>query len=79
VLQGLVTLTKKHPSEAIENACRIAASYESLRLKTVRELIKRAAPEQQAFDFLEEHPIIRKMSDYGDVMRVSFRKEAQEG
>ena len=78
VLQGLVNLTTKHSSMAIDNACRIALSYESFRLKTVRELINRAAPEQQAFHFLEEHPIIRKMSDYGDLVRVSFRKEAQE-
>ena len=78
VLHGLLNLTKKHRSAAIEKACETAHSYQAYRLATIRELIKHAAPKQTAFEFLEEHPIIRNLSEYGDVIRVDFRKEAMK-
>ena len=76
VLHGLLNLTNKHPSHVIEQACETAHSYQEYRLETLRKLIKHAAPKQPAFEFLSEHPIIRNLSDYGDVVRVNFRKEA---
>jgi len=76
VLHGLLNLSKKHPSAALEQACETAHSYGEYRLATIRKLIKHAAPKQEAFEFLAEHPIIRNLSDYGDVVRVDFRKEA---
>jgi hypothetical protein len=39
----------------------------------VRELLKREV-EQKEFSFLEEHPLIRSLHDYGTVVRVSFRE-----
>lgn len=42
---------------------------------TLRALIKRSAPKQEAFEFLEEHPLIRNLSEYADIIRVDFRKE----
>ena len=76
VLQGLLHLSRKHSSELIEQACQTAHSYGEYRLATIRKLIKHAGPDQQAFEFLEDHPIIRNLSDYGEVVRVHFGKEA---
>jgi transposase len=76
VLQGLLALSGKHPSSAIEQACRTAHSYGEYRLSSIRKLIKHAGPEQQQFEFLEDHPIIRNLSHYGDVVRVRYGKEA---
>ncbi len=76
VLHGLLNLTNKHPSETIEQACETAHSYGEYHLKTLRQLIQHAAPKQQAFEFLAEHPIIRNLSHYGEFVRVDFRKEA---
>jgi len=76
VLHGLLNLSKKHPSEVLEQACETAESYQEFRLGTIRKLIKHAAPKQHEFKFLEEHPMIRNLSDYGDVVRVDFKKEA---
>ena len=76
VLHGLLNLSRKFPSEVLERACGTAHSYQAYRLATIRKLIKHAAPKQGAFEFLAEHPIIRNLSDYGDVVRVDFRKEA---
>jgi hypothetical protein len=77
ILHGLLHLSGKHSSELIEQACGTAHSYGEYRLVTIRKLIKHAGPDQQAFEFLEEHWIIRNLSDYGDVVRVHFGKEAK--
>ncbi len=76
VLHGLLNLTNKHPSKAIERACETAHSYQEYRLATIRKLIKHSAPNQEEFEFLAEHPIIRNLSDYGDIIRIDFNKEA---
>jgi transposase len=75
VLHGLLNLTNKHPSDVLEQACQTAHSYGEYRLKTLRQLIQHAAPKQEAFAFLDEHPIIRNLSHYGQFVRVDFRKE----
>ena len=56
--------------ESIGGKCR------GYRLRTIRQLLKRGAREtQQQFDFLEEHPIIRPLSDYSLESLHQFRKE----
>ena len=74
VLQGLLALTKRHDATAIERACEVAFSHGAWRLKTIRQLLKRDAPEQETFDFLQEHPIIRSMSDYGKLVSTAFQQ-----
>lgn len=69
VLQGLLSLSTRHPCEAIDDACRTALSYGAFRLQTLRQLLKRRSPAQQPLPFLDEHPIIRPMSDYGGWLR----------
>ena len=76
VLHGLWNLIGKHPSEAIEQACATAHANQSYRLATIRKLIAHAGSRQQEFEFLAEHPLIRNLSEYGDLVRVDFRKEA---
>ena len=66
VLQGLLSLTKKHRSEDLERACGAAWRHQAFQLRTVRKLLERQVGEQQVFDFLEEHPVIRPMAEYGE-------------
>jgi transposase len=73
VLQGLSALAVKHGDSAIDAACKVAQSYAAYRLRTVRELVKRHAPEQVGFEFLAEHPLIRNLSDYSAVARRATR------
>ena len=75
VLIGLKSLTQDHANEAIEKACKTALSYGAYRLQTIRQLLKRQPPPQQAFEFLEEHPIIRPLKDYSLDSILQFRKE----
>jgi transposase len=72
VLQGLVALSTRHPCEAVEEACQTALSYGAFRLKTLRELLKRRGPLQSSLPFLDEHPIIRPLADYGGWLREAL-------
>ena len=79
VLVGLKHLAGKHDSEALEQACEVALSHGAYRLRTIRQLLARQATDrQQQFDFLEEHPIIRPLSDYSLDSLLEFRKERHE-
>lgn len=75
VLQGLLALAKRHPADAIERACGVAASYGAYRLRTVRALIARHAPPQGQFAFMTEHPLIRPLAEYTRFVHTAFRKE----
>jgi len=72
VLVGLLSLTHSHASDSIDKACQIALSHGAVRLKTLRELLKRGGPAQQQFEFLDEHPIIRRLEDYQAIVQASF-------
>lgn len=76
VLQGLLALAGKHRSDSLEKACEIALSYGSYRLKTIRTLIDRETPRQESFAFMDEHPIIRNLSEYARLVHGAFQKEA---
>ncbi len=65
VLMGLRDLTGKHSVVRIEEACRQALSHGAYRLKDIRRLVERPS-DQEGFSFLEEHPLIRDLREYGD-------------
>jgi transposase len=77
VLQGLLALAGKHHGDSLEKACEIALSYGSYRLKTVRSLLDRNAPRQETFAFLDEHPIIRDLSEYSSLVHRAIHKEVE--
>lgn len=75
VLYGLLNLSNKHPSAVIDKACEIAHANGCYKLQPLRKLIEHTEAKQQQFDFLDQHPLIRNLSEYGDVLRVNFQKE----
>lgn len=74
VVMGLVSLTQRHPVNDIEAACRVAHSHGAYRLRDIRNLLKRSTPaaEQQRFEFVAEHPLIRSLNDYSALVQVAF-------
>lgn len=76
VLQGLLSLTRKYHSGQLETACDVAHANQCYRLKSIRKLIDHADSKQQQFEFLEHHPLIRNLSEYGSVVSVDLQKEA---
>ena len=74
ILQGLLALANKHSSAEIEKACEIAHSYGAYRLANVRRLIQRKAAKQEQLEFVQEHPIIRDISVYGELVREALQR-----
>ena len=74
VLIGLLSLAERHPVAAIERACDIASSYGAYHLRTVRALIDRDPQRQEVLPFMDEHPIIRPLSDYSQFVHDAFQK-----
>jgi hypothetical protein len=75
VLQGLLALEKRYPQESLEKACQTALSYGAYRLRTIRKLLERDALPQQPLPFLDEHPIIRPLNDYGQIVASALRRQ----
>jgi transposase len=73
VLLGLLSLSGRHPTSAIEQACEIAQGYGEYRLRTIRALLKRQAPKQELLPFVSDHPMIRSISEYGQFVHDAFQ------
>ena len=72
VLVGLMSLAHRHPADVIDRACQTALTHEAFRLRTIRQLIKHGGAEQEEFAFIDEHPIIRDLSDYGAIIKAAL-------
>jgi len=74
VLMGLVSLTRKHPSHAIDRCCQMASSYGAYQLPAIRRLLKQSEPlvEQQMLPFIDEHEVIRPLCEYGKIIAAAF-------
>jgi transposase len=73
VLQGLLALTKKHPSAELEAACDAAWRHQAYRLRTLRTLLKRRTARQELLPLLDEHPLIRPLAEYGQFVHESIQ------
>ena len=76
VLAGLLSLTQRHAAAAIDRACGLAHGHGCYRLRTVRELLARQPAGAEELPFLEDHPLIRSLSEYDQVVRDVVRKES---
>jgi transposase len=72
VLAGLLNLVNHHNNQAIDQACEIALTHEAFKLRTIRQLIEKGGFKQQQLEFIDEHPIIRDMSSYEEIVRASL-------
>jgi hypothetical protein len=75
VLQGLVHLVEHHPAEGIDRGCQVASSRGLYHLRAVREAITGDVAVQEQFEFIDQHPIIRDLSEYGLLVRAAFGQE----
>jgi transposase len=81
VLHGLLSLARRHAGSHIDHACGTAHGHGAYRLRVVRALLKRhhaeqaEQAEQPCFAFMDEHPLIRPLSEYANLVRTSFHKE----
>ena len=78
IIQGLLSLTRKYESEAIEAACDTAWRSRAFCYKIVKQLLKHREKSQQTLEFLEEHPVLRPMSEYGEFFRNAIQGGMQD-
>ena len=73
-LLGLLSLAKKHPPARLDDACQAAHEHGAYRLKALKHLLQRreeAEPRQLELPFMAAHPLIRPLTEYGDLVRQS--------
>ena len=78
VLQGFLSLARKHPANVINKAGRAALDAGCFRLKPLRQLCKNFTESDNELSFDDNHPIIRPLSEYQRLLQesdVSFRVE----
>jgi hypothetical protein len=78
VLVGLLSLAAKHSHRLVDEACRIAQGHGAYHLRCGRQLIDNRAGTkgtvQQTFEFIQQHPIIRDLGDYGQFVRDAINQ-----
>jgi transposase len=77
VLPGLLSLAHHYPPAAIDHACGLAHGHGCYRLRTVRDLLEHAAPKPESLPLLEDHPLIRSLSEYDQVVRNPVDEECE--
>lgn len=68
-LMGLVSLHEVHSFKALNTACATALSRGVWRLRDLRQLLERPSGVQTQLDFMEDHPLIRNLAEYGLFIR----------
>ena len=76
VVQGLLGLRKKYGPAPVEKACGLALTHGSMHLKAIRALLARPVRQTQ-LEFAQEHPLIRELDEYGELLKISFSKEGK--
>lgn len=64
IIQGLLSLTRKYESHAIEQATDTAWRSGSFRCRTLKRLLEHGGAQQQTMEFMDEHPVIRPILEY---------------
>ena len=73
-IQGLLSLTKKYKTEQIDRACDTAWRSRACSYRVVKRLLENeSATQQQTMGFVDDHPIIRPVSEYSDFIRRSIQ------
>ena len=78
VIQGLLQIAAHEPVAVLERATAYALNFGCFRLRSLRELCQRFAKQPAPAGFSQEDPLIRPLSEYQDLLRVSFSPEKTE-
>lgn len=71
VLQGFLSLAKKYLANIVNQAASVALDACCFRLRPLRQLCKNYRQTDQELSFNDEHPIIRPLSEYQDLLATS--------
>ena len=79
VIQGLLQIASHEPVAVLERAAEYALNFGCFRLRSLRELCQRFSKQPVPAGFKQEDPLIRPLSEYQDLLRVSFSAGKIEG
>jgi len=71
-LFGLLNLPRQYAASALEKACARALSHGTYSLRDLRRLLDQPAQEDSAPLFMDSHPLIRNMSEYGAFLETLY-------
>lgn len=73
-IQGLLSLSRKFDSAQINQACQIAWSSHCFTYRTIKRLMEQqATTAQQTMEFMDDHPMIRSISEYGAFIKGAIQ------
>lgn len=73
-IQGLLSLCQKYEASQIDRACDVAWRSQAFSYRVIKNLLEKEAQAVQAtMEFMEEHPMIRPMSEYGGFVKQSIQ------
>ena len=72
IIQGLLSLTRKYESSAIEQATDTAWRSGSFRCRTLKRLLEHGGAKQQTMEFMDEHPVIRSILEYDQFFKQAL-------
>jgi hypothetical protein len=68
VLQGMLSLAKRHPAHIVNQAAEVALDACCFRLRPLRKLCQRYQEADTELAFDDHHPIIRPLSEYQNLV-----------
>lgn len=73
-IQGLLSLCQKYESSQIDRACDTAWRSKAFSYRVIKKLLeKEAVAIQQTMEFMDDHPVIRSTSEYGDFVKRAIQ------
>jgi hypothetical protein len=77
VLQGFLSLARKYPASVINRAGRAAIEAGCFHLRPLRQLCKHYSQADNELSFEENHPIIRPLTEYQNILSKSIQSRNQ--
>lgn len=74
-LYGFLALTRSYAAARMEQACSIALADSRFHLKDIKALLEAPQTEQETMPFLETHPLIRDITEYGQFLQELYPED----
>ena len=74
-LYGFLALARSYPASRMEQACSVALADSRFHLKDIKVLLETPQAEQEMLPFLENHPLIRDITEYGQFLQQLYPED----
>jgi hypothetical protein len=71
-LYGFLALARSYTASRMEHACSVALADSRFHLKDIKALLEAPQAEQEMLPFLETHPLIRDITEYGQFLQALY-------